>query len=47
MENDRAARAQNDLQLRLQREAGVLEQRKLQAGMEENASWTGCGTPMA
>ena len=35
MENDRAARAQNDLQLRLQREAGVLEQRKLQAGMEE------------
>ena len=35
VENDRAARAQNDLQLRLQREAGVLEQRKLQAGMEE------------
>ena len=28
-------RAQNDLQLRLQREAGGLEQRKLQAGMEE------------
>lgn len=35
VENDRAARAQNDLQLRLQRETGVLEQRKLQAGMEE------------
>lgn len=34
-EADRAARAQNDLQLRLQRESAALEQKKLQAAMEE------------
>ena len=34
-ENDRAAREANDTQLRLQRESGALEQKKLQAAMEE------------
>lgn len=34
-DNDRAAREANDTQLRLQRESGALEQKKLQAAMEE------------
>ena len=34
-ENDRAARQANDTQLRLQRECGALEQKKLQANLEE------------
>lgn len=34
-EADRAARAQNDLQLRLQRESAALEQKRLQAALEE------------
>lgn len=35
-DTDRAARTQNDLQLRLQREAGAAEQKVLQARAEEN-----------
>ena len=34
-ENDRAARQANDTQLRLQRECGALDQKKLQANLEE------------
>lgn len=34
-DTDRAARAQNDRQLRLQRESAALEQKRLQASMEE------------